>query len=595
MKEKLLSNNSRKLFGFLPALAAVLFGFSSCMPDNSGNGTGAVGNPVGDETLTASSTELLFAKDGGNESVAISGADNWDFISSEGETGWIKIAKSGNNLDVTVEPNLQGVERAASIMVISKTSNVKINVTQSAADFVLNFSEGEVVFNATGGEKTIVADANATDWQFEPVPEDAASWLSLTKAGNIVILKAQPNNSNDARETSLVVKAGTTTTNLVVRQMGAQKYFIPYEVPSVDNYNPMDIIRFEQARGNLIVGFAEPQEVEAYFPGSGIWQFQPGVINVVTGSPTSNVIVYNYETVESAKTGYTNAMIPVYYSDEKTKPEKAEFIAYLKENGFTAEDETETSFVSASNKLKVVFDETQAAGLIAKFTPNFEQPSAFPTWETIPMGKIHQNLDFMRNPDVKADQIREMEVAAGSELIADQETAIAASTGMSGLDEGYRFYFFGTADNVGSIGGDATLVGSVIQYDLFFDNPNYAIWLAGSEWVVTDEFKALLQNEGWSFLGVNQGFIQYYKDIDQELSTVMLISTVEDPMVFDGKQGVRISRIVYPASQIHSVSTFTLREIFEGKAGDINYALQSPLQRKVWEIFTQNNRKLFKK
>ena len=576
----------------LPILALVTFGITSCMPDNSQPlpGAGVVG-----EAITLSETDLTFSQDGGAQEVTVEGTENWNFISNVGEKGWLKLSQDGNTLSIIVEANPGGDERTATVLVTGPTSQAKLNIVQTQADFVIDFTDAEVIIPAMGGEKVVLFKANTSEYTIDPVPAEV-DWLTVTEGTGAVVLNALENTSNEARVANLTISSVNGEKRaLTVTQLGVQKYFIPYEVTDIENYNPMQIIRFEEARGNLIVGFSEPQEVEAYFPGSGLWQFQPGVINVVTGSRTSNVIVYNYATLESADTGYTDAQIPVYYSDETTKPEKAEYVSYLEENGFKAEDESGITYLNGSGKLRVALDETQEGGLIAKFTPNFEQPEPYPTWETMPIGTIHENLDFMRNPDVKAAQIREMETAAGSELIADQESAIAAATGGTGLDEGYRFYFFGMANNVGSIGGGEELIGSVIQYDLFFDNPHYALWLAGAEWQVTNEFADLLEKEGWSYLGVNQGFIQYYKDINEELTYVMLLSVTEDQMVFEGKPALRLSRIIYPNSQVGSVSNYTLREIFEGKAGNINEALQSPLQKGVWEVFTQNNLKIFKK
>ena len=580
-----------KTLSLFSAAAALLFGLTSCMPEN----TPAAGS-LGEETpISVSNSNLVFAQAGGSEQVTVEGAETWNFISSAGETGWLKVSQNGNVLSVTAETNTQGEDRNATILVMGKTSQAKINVTQTQADFVINFSDSEVVLPAIGGEKLVTVAANSQNWSFDPLPE-TVTWLTLTQGGGIVILNAQPNNAFEPREIGLTLTVGETEKReLTVRQMGAQKYFIPYEVPDIKNYNPMDIIRFEQNRGNLIVGFSEPQEVEAYFPGSGYWTFQPGVINVVTGSRTSNVLVYNYATLESAVTGYTDALVPVYYSDLEAKPERAEFVEYLTANGYTPEDESGKLYISESGKLKVAFDETQEGGLIAMYTPNFAQPEPYPTWETMPIGTIHDNLDFIRNPEVKAEDIKAMEAEAGSENIADQPNAIAYATGGTGLDEGYRFYFITTEADLGSIQGGEELLGSIMQYDLFFDNPNYALWKAGSKWQITEEFGALLEAEGWTFLGEVREFIQYYKDINEDLTTVMLLSPVEDPMVFEGQPGLRMSRIVYPNSAIGSFSSYTLREIFEGKAGNITEALMTPLQKGVWKLFEENNRKLFKK
>ena len=578
----------------LPLLAIFALGISSCMPENNQPLPGS--GVVSGEAITLSQNELTFAQDGGAQSVTVSGAETWNFISSVGEDGWLKLSQDGSDLAVVVEPNPSGDVRSASVLVTGPTSQAKLTITQTQADFVIDFSDSEVTIPANGGEKVVFFKSNAQSFTVDPVPADI-TWLTMSEGSGAIVLNAQPNTGNESRVANLTItSANGEKRALTVTQLGVQKYYIAYEVLDPDTYRAMDIILFEQSRGNLVVGFAEPQEAE---PFPGYFQFYPGYINVVTASDTSNKIVYNYGTLESGNTGYTDAQIPVYYSDPDTKPEMQEYIDYLKANGFTQDEDVETMYLSPARKMKVTIIDAAPAGLVAKYEPNFIQPP-YPTWEEMPKGAIqHNNFDFIRNADVKAQNIKDMEAPTGSTLMQEAETALVFDATKTDSEEGYRFYYLApTEQYAGQVGGGAELVGSVIQFDLFFGEEliNKAMWFAGSEYIVTDEFGDLLTANGYKFLGSQQGLQQYYRELEDGLIMVLMLSVIQDDMVFSGAPTLRMSRIILPGQGVTgSVHNYTLREIFDGKAGDINLALMTPAQRSAWDIFTANTRNLFGK
>ena len=575
-----------KLTGLLlPALTATLFALSSCVPQTAGE-------DVSDEMITLSESELLFANNGGTKEVSVTGAETWDFLSSEGETGWIKLEKNGNTLSVNVEPNPDGGERIATVMVIGKTTQAKFNVTQSPADFVLDFSEDVVTFPSDGGDKLIIVNANSDEWSFDPIPEEA-SWLSLKSGKEVVTLTATANDSYEMRSVGLIVTSATgEKRELTVNQTGIRKYFEPYMPAEGKPYRPVDLLKFEAERGNVVTYYAEP----SVFYGALI----PGDADFITTSDITPFVSYNTEL--EGQPLYSDALITVLYSDLEARPELGEYKEFIKGFGFTPDDEEETRFRNEGAQLKLTFDEANMTdGFVATFNLYYPQPQAFPTFNPFPYGP-EGVLGKLNDPRVKSEDIQALEEGLGSTLITDQRdpadpdnTAALQfyETGKTGkFDEAMRIYWYVTTED-----GVPEFLDTPTQLDLLFDDYTAAFWQAeGGKLIMTEEFTDLIREEGYTLYAIDeQGNYFYVKPFNASVDQALVVDVHSYEGIFDGKLALHIAHFYSVKQQMGSVSLRDKIELLKIRGSkDARYILANPQMQAIMDRFYETRDALIK-
>ena len=555
MTGNMLSSLSSKLTALLvPALAGTLFALSSCTPQATPEEE--------EEMITLSESEVVFANNGGSKDITVGGAETWDFISSEGETGWVKIAKNGNTLSVNATPNLDGTERSASVLVVGKSSTAKFSVKQSAADFILDFSEAEVTFPAAGGDKIIVVNANSNEWSFDPIPEEV-TWLTVSGGKEIVTLTAMPNTGTDAREASLTVTSGSgEKRELLVTQTGVAKYFLPYMPAEGQAFRNSNLITFEESRGNVLVSYGEP----AYYPDWGL--SLEGVISFITSSPV--VAFLDYVTAEVGQPIYSHADLYITFADPENPVEADEFVAFLKENGYTATNDKDTEFANEAGTVNVTISANTATdGIIASFIPFVaapEQPGEMPTFDKIPEG-LEGVFPLVNDPAKKQDAVEALEEAAGGTMIEQEFSEVNTElvvyenyeTGKTDkLEPQLRDYFFGDVDSAEG------LQGSLSEYHLYFYDPSVGYWKNGNKWVMSNEFAALLEEEGYVFSFENQGLGFYLKSLNDTEDHVLAVGPASYSNVNEGAEIVIMAHFIWAKEEATSLKA-NFRTLMETK------------------------------
>ena len=572
--------------GYLtPVFATMLLGLASCAPQNATE-------PEDEEALSLSESELMFANNGGSKDITVGGAETWNFISSEGEDGWLQISKSGNSLSVTVAPNPDGNERSASILVVGKDSQAKVSVKQSAADFILDFSEGEVMFPTAGGQKVIVVSSNSNEWTFDPIPEEA-NWLTLSGKGEVVTLTATANDTYEAREAALTVtSAAGEKRQLTVKQAAQMKYFIPYVPAKGKPYRAVDAVKYEEARGNVLTAYSEPQE----FYGTIL----PGTLSFLTASP---VVPYlDYVTAEVGLPIYSEADVYVMYADE-SKAELKEFVAFVKENGFTATNDDETEFANAEGTMTLTFDVASFTdGFIAKFTPVIakpEQPGEFPTWETMPMG-LKGVFEMIQNPEFDVNDLIALEAAAGSKMTTEEKseadgTSITYQMYETGktdkMNEAMRDYFWGDPADPEL---DPAAVGVMSEYHMYFFDIACAYWLNGNKPVMTNEFEKLLKDEGYVFDFENEGLLFYRQDLNDTEDHVLVFGPGMYSDLNPGNWTLLMAHFIWEKAAGTSMKANLNTLISTKNYKNAKYVLATPDQKALmehWNKVSLRNRK----
>lgn len=152
--------------------------------------------------LNVSTSYLKFSNSGGTQTINVESNSDW-YIDVK-PYSWVRASKNGNNLYVTVDKNNSFDARTDYFTINNGYKSVNIGISQSGKSAYLNVSASDVSFSSDGGTRTIYVDANC-DWAIN-VP--TASWGSLSKTGNSITIKINPNNSYSQRTDYFTIKGG---------------------------------------------------------------------------------------------------------------------------------------------------------------------------------------------------------------------------------------------------------------------------------------------------------------------------------------------------------------------------------------------------
>ncbi len=107
------------------------------------------------------------------------------------------------------------------ILFAALSAILAVGCTEKEAEDTLSLSSKEVTLAAAAGEvKTVTVDASNT-WTFEQAAD--AAWLSVKRSDNTLSFQAVGDNKTEAEfRTTVKVKAGTKSDEIVVRQLAAE-------------------------------------------------------------------------------------------------------------------------------------------------------------------------------------------------------------------------------------------------------------------------------------------------------------------------------------------------------------------------------------
>ena len=192
------------------------------------------------ESFITFSPETLdvFPAEGGIQNVTIThNVEEWQATAEEDAKKWIHFTengKSGDDIIITVDPNLGGV-RTATITISSGTTEESLKVTQKAAETTFTImlegqKIGELNFKETKGEKTVAISSNL-DWETS-IEYDGTSngWLSLDKPSGTsgdnqeVIISVEANTTGESRTATITFTSvngnNTISETIIVTQDG---------------------------------------------------------------------------------------------------------------------------------------------------------------------------------------------------------------------------------------------------------------------------------------------------------------------------------------------------------------------------------------
>lgn len=583
---------SIKSWLYLVAATLVLLSMAACDKTSQ--------DEVKGENLQVSLTNVVFTKDGGTESVVISGVSEWSYLSNVGENDWLRPTKVNDKLTLTATPNMLGKERRAEVLISSRVGVQKVFVVQSASDIILSFSESELVFPHKESEKIVQVATNSESWSFEPVEESAKEWLQVIggEGAKTIILKVTANKSYEERSTTLVAKASNgEQVGLKVTQKGVAKYLLPYQ-PTANKHNDMEIINFERERAsvlqNWVIGYKDDHAEKEV----------PTELMFITNSKIMPLIKYKRDLDELK---YTEALTVLLISDEVKQTELHEYHAFLTENGYVKSDDesTDLKWLYINEKAAMVAAITiEKDGASILFAPYYPQTKEYPTFPAVPVSGGNW-LERLANTQYKAEDIIRLEKEAGSKVSfinKDDKNQLYISAGFDlpkSSDKyaplAHNYWFYTKAP--GNASDD--YIQTVSEQAMYFSNPTWGIRVEGRRHFVTNEMKKLLSDAGYIYDGASEdGRIFYFwKPVDDTRELIIYLTLVKytdinngDPALMIGYYPIFLNQQTNGANAAATRQS-TLRVASEGDIEAFDELITSPRIRAHKALMANRNRK----
>jgi hypothetical protein len=463
-------------------------------------------------TLVLSESSVSFDKGVGERTISVTTNQNSWIASSPQEGDWLSLVQDGNVLKVKVAENKMGTERISHVIVNANGATGKIEVRQSAADVTLDVVPTAIYLPQSGGEKVVDVTTNTS--AYDVVLSEDVTWLKIIKGDEEIKLVAERNDSYLNREVKLYAKSGNQTREIVVSQSGIQRFVLPIN-PGL----PQDvhkIMEYELGRGSYL------REYQSAIPAYGLEE----MYTFITPSPILTLMQY------SSADGITPSQI-ITVGDGATAVEAVKdkaFAKFLADNGYVRSNSaSDREYVNDKEllALKVYISEKVGnQGVNLTFTPVMKQVGDYKTFDRLP----YYPLELLQDDNVKLAQVEKYEQDAGSkeeersfnenkntEVSQLQYTLKANSDASAPYG---RIHIFYTTDKDGK---SPAKLGSVQIGALLFKDTSLGLWKYGNKWVVTNEFKKKLGDEGFSYLRSAGNTHYFVRERDHLLIAVLSV------------------------------------------------------------------------
>lgn len=157
---------------------------------------------------------VSFSANGGNRTINVSSDGHWSI--STATASWGHTSINGNTITLRVDAN-NGDARTDYFVLRSGEKEARINISQKGkSTSFLRPSRSEISVSHQGGRKTITVSCDG-NWR---IGTPTASWIKLSKSGNILILDIDRNNSTNYRDDFFTIKSGDIEKRINITQSG---------------------------------------------------------------------------------------------------------------------------------------------------------------------------------------------------------------------------------------------------------------------------------------------------------------------------------------------------------------------------------------
>ncbi|MBR8712994.1 BACON domain-containing protein [Porphyromonas levii] len=386
--------------------------------------------------------------------------NNWVVTANE---SWIEIDQQENNFTFSVPNNEMPIERKASILVIAGGQARKLEIIQAAGKGTLYVGEEKLQFDQFAQEHLVRVVSNGSAWNVEV---SGSTWLKAEQIAeeNRLRIIVEENTSTKPRSGKVFVKSAGLVREINVEQGAKVMYMLPLLIPGS---NIEDVQKYEdQRKSKLVIN-------TSYLTG--------GAHTYRTISPLFPKIEYNFSNEKINEIDMIPSDVSILTSEGLHN--------FLLENGYESKGDNghEKPYVKmvkvgeANFEIRIqILYSVPRMPKVVKFLIIRRQPNAMPTFNEVPKG--FNNI----SNGTKADAIA-WEASNGGKM--SQSKSIGNFYYFDVLDKLYigRDYIFSEA-------GDSIKMMRLFTYDI-----SKAFYKAAeNNYQMTDEFKALLEREGFT-------------------------------------------------------------------------------------------------
>lgn len=482
----------KKLF-YLLSLAALVFTLPSCSGDD-----------YDEPELNLDKSELAFANTGGSETITIE--SNKEAIEAYTPEEWLKAEVKGTQMTVTAKVNESGMDRKGTVLVnaVGATKVVVVKQAAGAAYLFVNKSEKSIACEAA--EIRVDFQTNAKTVQVSADND----WMVVDYAPGYKFFEVAvaANEDMNMREGVITVKADDQAKQFVVKQQGANMIVFPL-VGEKTSLNDVKVAEYPK-------GYCILQEIKP-----GYFNKNAGLV-YHTYSKLMPQLAYIWDDGKAAV--YDKAQTMIIHPDAKSVIESDAFVAKMKEGGINPENYEEGTVVEGEKEyetrtykgenLTMVATFVEGQGALLDFTLSFEQPEEMPTWSELP---IKEEIGWCHFADEnvhgkKLDEIKTLLAdKAGYEYSEEDSTPEKDFYYWNVKNQDDRFAF-----NIWTESENAAFKDECSTVQLWA-RANYCFWQQGEKFNLTNEFLALMEKEGYTFLAENKGF-QIFTNTEEKIA-----------------------------------------------------------------------------
>ena len=281
---------------------------SSTRAKSTGN-TSGIQKPVQQSYFKITPETVSFGSDGGTKTFEVTSSNSWSI--SVNTASWGHLTRNGNTLVLKVDANNGTSSRTDYFNISSGSKTLRVDISQSKGDS-FSVSSQNLNFPSSGGSQTLTITSTGA-WNIGTSTYD---WGHLTKNGNLLIVRIDPNTTVSSRTDYFTIKSGNSEKRINITQSGtsASTSSKSATIKTVSVYNDTDVDGKKGLSVHVSLDISGMKGTDAkvscyFYDSSGNALVNKNSSYGTTGSPSYVAVS------ESIKPGYENTT----YSDLEIK------------------------------------------------------------------------------------------------------------------------------------------------------------------------------------------------------------------------------------------------------------------------------------
>ncbi|MDO4770632.1 BACON domain-containing carbohydrate-binding protein [Porphyromonas sp.] len=453
--------------------------------------------------LKVDADEVIRLESGtGEKIIAVSSSQGQWATTSNAD--WLEARQAGDYLVLNARPNETLNVRKAQVLVVSSGIKKALQIEQEGyPTLIVETDPAEITFAEEEGQMRLILKSNSTEWTVNNPSEDWIETIARPRVGELVV-KVKANETTDARTAEIAISANDRIKTIKVKQNGKLHFFLPFSDWGTDFAS---VQKRELARKSKLAGTPNPNlgvKDYTFFSVSKVFQR----------------VRYEFEDYGSDMLQATTVI------GDKTVPYTNEFHEFLLSEGFeriTPLDGRTKGLLLYVHKEKKIdmsiyttLDKVEKRDVSIIFCrPIVEQPGPMPTLSKFDTG-------MLRFGEATSKEVGDWEKANGGKYDEDFSAALGTPIFFAENPFYARGYFF---DKVGDTPETKKFI--LNGYLYLYISHELGLYRYGGMEYLTNEFKALLEREGFEFMYFYPGNRSYYfknktKKVEVAIKSIVL-------------------------------------------------------------------------